>query len=68
MRHIKQNKFGLAENPINQHVTMQWHGKTLLGEIYGIEHGFNNLYLKVKYFCGDDWPVNPVPSAVMILE
>lgn len=70
-RKLKYNKFGLTENPIGLYVAMPYSdGRTLLGEVIGTQ--FNEirgmLHLNVRHFCGDDWPISPVASAVTVIE
>jgi len=70
-RKFKYNRFGLAENPVGKYVALPWKdGRTLLGEVIGSTYDDvrGMLHLNVRYFCGDDWPVSPVASAVTVLE
>lgn len=69
-RKFKYNKFGLTENPVGYHVTMPYHNRTILGEVIGSTYDDvrGMLHLTVRYFCGDPWPISPVPSTVTILE
>jgi hypothetical protein len=70
-RKFKYGKYGLTENPVGKHVALPWRdGRVLLGEVIGSTYDDvrGMLKLSVRHFCGDMWPVEPVPSAVTILE
>jgi len=70
-RYIKLGRWGLLENPVGFHVEMPWQGRTLLGEVVAIDQreyrGTRSTHLKVKYFNGEPWPVDPVVTAVKVL-
>lgn len=70
-RKLQYGRFGLTENPVGLYVCLPWKdGRTLLGEVrasrYDEIHGA--IRLTVRHFCGDMWPVEPVASAVTVLE
>ena len=70
MRKIKQNKYGLQENPMHYHVCMVYKNKKLLGEVIGFYRNVvtNSVQLKINHFNGDPWIIDPVISMVEILE
>lgn len=67
---LQFNKFGLAENPIGLKVSMPWKNRTLLGDVVGcVYNDVRGVFvLTVRHFCGDDWPVSPVASAVEVIR
>lgn len=70
-RKFKYNRFGLTENPIGKYIAMPWKDdRVLLGEVIGTSYDSVRgiLQLSVRHFCGDMWPISPVPSAVTIIE
>lgn len=64
-------KHGLAIDPRGFQVTMQWNGRTLLGDVTGVVYedspvpGFR---LVVRHFNGDSWPIRPAPTSVVVLD
>jgi hypothetical protein len=64
------NKFGLKCDPRGAHVVMKWRGRELLGTVYGVyyDSALSSTRLKVRHFCGDEWPINPNVNAVDVLE
>jgi hypothetical protein len=52
------------------HVRMPWRGRMLLGEVVDQYYQYfdpSGWFFKVRHFCGDPWPVDPVCSAVEVL-
>jgi hypothetical protein len=52
------------------HVTMAYKGRTLLGEVRAVfyqEHGCSGYRLRVSFFNGEQWPIEPFCSAVRVL-
>lgn len=63
-------KHGLKSDPRGAHVTMEWQGRTLLGEVTGLyrnETRRGMMQLKVKHFNGEQWPLDPHVLAVDVL-
>lgn len=62
-------KYGLKHDPRGAHVTMEYQGRTLLGEVIGIERAENRgmTLLVVRHFNGEDWPIKPHVLAVDVL-
>ena len=56
-------------DPKGCHVSMQWKGRTLLGEV--VERRYDEfcgcVRLTVRHFCGDLWPIEPTLLAVDFL-
>jgi hypothetical protein len=68
MRPIKYDGFGnLAEDPTGLHVIMTYRGKTLLGEVLYAETRNGIVWLGVKHFNGEFWPIQPMASEVSAL-
>jgi len=63
-------KFGVKHDYRGAHVTLDWQGRTLLGEIKEIYRNEQRgvLLCKVQHFCGDFWPIEPALIALNILE
>lgn len=49
-------------------ITMEYDGRTLLGDVRGAYHTSDGEHLSVKYFNGEYWPVDPKASDVCVLE
>jgi hypothetical protein len=62
-------KYGLKSDPRGAHVTMSYQGRTLLGEVVGVERAENRgmTLLIVRHFNGEDWPIKPHVLAVDVL-
>lgn len=62
-------KYGLKSDPRGAYVTMEWQGRTLLGEVTGIYRSETRgmMQLTVKYFNGESWPLDPHVLAVDVL-
>lgn len=62
----------LLASPIGAHVTMEYEGRTLLGEVTGmylkLEEGETFKVLIVKFFNGEPWPIEPWFLRVDVLE
>jgi hypothetical protein len=69
-RPVRFGKFGLAEDLTNQHVTMPWKGRTLLGEVVSVAYCETRgvFVLTVRHFNGEDWPVMPIASAIRVIS
>lgn len=59
-------------DPRGAHVTMRYHGRTILGEVVRVRvedsEGERIRVLDVRYFNGEPWPVSPYFMAVEVLE
>lgn len=64
------NKFGLKVNPVGAQVVMQYQGRTLLGDVVGVERDevCGVCRLQVLHFNGEAWPMSPTALAVDVLE
>jgi hypothetical protein len=62
-------KFGMKVDPRGAHVTFDWRGRKLLGEVTGVERDdvLGATLLTVRHFCGDAWPIKPHFLAVDVL-
>ena len=62
-------KFGLKVDPMGAHVTLTYAGRTLLGEVTGVDRDevCGVLRLTVKHFNGEPWPIQPSALAVDVL-
>ena len=69
-RKFRLGKFGLREDPTGAHVTLDWRGRTLLGEVRSAEynHVTGCTILTVRHFNGEPWPLQPGVLAVNVLE
>lgn len=67
---FKLTKYGLKSDPCGVHVTMDHQGKTLLGEVKGFyrSEARGMIHLRIAYFNGDSWPIEPHILAVDVLE
>ena len=67
---FRYSKFGLAVDPRGAHVTLPWQGRVLIGEVVGAYRSETRgmTHLKVRHFNGEQWPIDPVASAVEVLE
>ena len=63
-------RWGLAKDYRGAQCTLQWNGRTLIGDIVDITYNdVRSIYIaKVKYFNGEPWPIDPALSALEILE
>ncbi len=71
MRRLRFNKFGLTENPVGGHCTMEYQGRELLGEVKDVilTQGYaNRLVLDVRFMNGEPWPIQPPAVLVNMLE
>lgn len=69
-RRFEYRKGRLTRNPIGLYVAMPWKDRTLLGEVIRCEYNATRgtFIFSVRHFNGDSWPVQPVPSALEIIE
>lgn len=69
-RKFRFGKFGLREDPTGAHVTLDWQGRTLLGEVRSAEYNQATGYivLTVRHFNGELWPIQPTVLAVNVLS
>ena len=67
---IPHNKFGITANPIGWQVWMAWQGRVLLGDIVAAARSeiTGAIYLTVRHFNGEPWPINPTSYSVNVLE
>lgn len=67
---IPTTKHGLKVNPVGFQVTMPWKGRTLLGDVRGARYDETRcgIVLTVAYFNGESWPIEPMVSAVDVME
>lgn len=60
----------LAENPVGLKVALEWHGRTLLGDV--VACAYNDvrccILLTVRHFNGEDWPIQPAAVAVDVIR
>jgi hypothetical protein len=63
-------KHGIKHDPRGAHVTFQYLGRQLLGEVVGLRRDdvLGATLLTVRHFCGDMWPVEPSARLVEVLE
>jgi len=63
------SKFGLKANPRRAHVTLDWQGRTLLGEVTDCyrDETRGSIHLRVRHFNGEPWPIKPTALAVNVL-
>lgn len=63
-------KFGIQENPIGTQVTLDYNGRTLLGDVKGCYRSeiLGCTKLIVHHFNGNPWPINPSAAVVEVLE
>lgn len=63
-------KFGLKGDPRGAHVTLTLHGKTLLGTVQDFyrHEVLGSTLLKVNFFNGEPWPLEPACLAVDVLN
>ena len=64
------NKFGMKHDPRGAHVTLNWQGRSLIGEVIGVAYDAvcGCFRLTVRHFNGELWPVQPSALAVNVLE
>lgn len=69
IRRIKIGRFGLLENPVGLQVALPLNGRTLLGDVTGIEHNHHRgmTFLRVRHFNGEAWSFNPAIGAVEVI-
>lgn len=67
---FEMGRWGLKSDPRGAHVTMLYRGRTLLGEVVGVERAENRgmTLLVVRHFNGEEWPLRPHVLAVDVLE
>lgn len=66
---LQASKFGLTQDPRGGHCTLEYQGRTLIGEVTGVyrnNHGYT--LLTVKHFNGEPWPLDPSAMVVEMLE
>jgi hypothetical protein len=63
------SKYGLKSDPRGAHVTMEYQGRTLLGEVVAVERAENRgmTLLVIRHFNGEEWPIKPHVLAVDVL-
>lgn len=63
-------KYGVKQDVRGAHVTLEFKGRTLLGEVIGRYRDVTTggIMLKVKHFNGEMWPFDPSITAVDVLE
>lgn len=63
-------KFGLKHDPRGAHVTMEYQGRTLIGEVTGAHRNDVRgcILLSVRHFNGEPWPMEPGSYSVSVLE
>lgn len=66
----KFGKYGPKQDYRGAQVSMKWKGRNLLGDITQV---FRNpvtgfTHAKVRHFNKEEWPIDPVLSALEILE
>ncbi len=66
---ILSNRWGLTQDPRGEHITMTWHGRTLLGTVQDVmrDDVCGCFRLTVRHFNGEVWPVQPCAMAVDVL-
>jgi len=57
----------LAEDPIGYDVVMKYRGNELLGRICDKYDLGGEEWLSVKFFNGDQWPLDPMAGEVSVL-
>ena len=64
------NKYGIKHDPKGAHVTLEWKGRTLLGEVksFAYDEVCGCIRLTVTHFNGDPWPIKPTSYAVDVLD
>lgn len=67
---VEFSRFGPKYDYRGAHVTIEWQGRTLLGEIKAIWRNEQRgiVLCRIQHFCGDWWPVEPALSALNILD
>jgi hypothetical protein len=58
----------LVKSPLGAQVVMNWQGRELLGDVVDVREERGYWKLTVRHFNGELWPVEPVLSAVRVLE
>ena len=63
-------KYGLKSDPRGAHVTMQWKGRILLGEVTSAwrDEVTGAIRLSVRHFNGEPWSIEPTALSVDVLE
>ncbi len=63
-------KYGPVHNYAGAQVTLEWDGRTLLGDVVGQHRdAVRGIWLAtVRHFNGEPWPIVPALSALNILE
>jgi hypothetical protein len=67
---VLYRKGRLIFNPMRCHVTMQWRGRQLLGEVVGVmyDEPLGVFRAVVNHFNGEPWPVYPALTALGFLD
>lgn len=62
-------KYGLKEDPRHAQVTIEYEGRTLLGDVKAVrrDEAMGVTLLTVVHFCGETWPIEPHVLAVDVL-
>jgi len=63
-------KHGLSCDPRHVQVSLNWKGRTLLGDVQGARRDpvTGATLLEVRHFNGEPWPIDPVALAVDVLD
>ena len=67
---LAHTKHGLRHNPIGAQVSLEYRGRTLLGDVHAVSLCFvtGAILLYVRHFNGEPWPIQPTSRAVDVLE
>ena len=67
---LPHTKFGLASDPRGAQVTMEYQGRTLLGDVRGVRYHaqLGVFLLNVRHFNGEPWPLEPGSCSVNVLD
>ena len=67
---FQMNRFGLKHDPRGAHVTLNYQGRTLLGEVTDCwrDEVCGVVRLTVRHFNGESWPIYPAAMAVNVHE
>lgn len=66
---FEHTKHGLKHDPRGAQVTLEWRGRTLLGDVVGCRRDeiTGAILLSVRHFDGTPWPIEPTSRAVDVL-
>lgn len=67
---LQFGRFGLKQDPRGGHCTMEYQGRTLIGEVMDVYRSEvrGMTHLKVRHFNGESWPLDPAAVMVDMLE